>query len=106
MIFKTTITFLTVILISACANHSEFVNNMNNWVGSDIKTFNRHMGQPTSTTKDCTNCSDNITYVYNFQKQDGKALKKCDIFVNVDGCTIKKISWDGNNCTAYPSPLK
>ena len=103
MFTKIIISISAVLLLSACATHQEFVTNMNNWVGSDIEVFNKHIGQPNNTTKDC---NDDITYVYNFQKQDGEVLKKCNIFVKVDKCTIQKISWEGNNCKAYPSALR
>ncbi len=101
---KILLAFITLLITTACATHKEFVINMNNWVGSDIKTFNKHMGKPSQTTQDC---NQDKTYVYNFEKEGSENNKlKCDIWVEVDKCIIKKISWEGSNCKAYSSPLK
>ena len=104
MFYKTLFLVISLIFLSACATKKEFRKDMNNWVGSDIKTYIKHNGHPISTQK---NSNGNTLYVYNFSVQENEIQKKCKRWVEVTKSKkIKKITWDGNYCVAYPSALK
>jgi len=103
MVYKSLL-FISLLLLSGCATHDEFKRDMNNWVGSDIKTYTKHNGKPLKTSK---NVDGNTIYAYSYSSVENETQQRCDWWVEVTKSQkVKKITWDGNYCVAYPSAFK
>lgn len=84
-----------LISISACETYEAYSlgDVLNSWKGSDIDSFIRKNGYPTSSVE-----LPNGNRVYKFTSYSGDRQWWCTKELEVSGTLIVSWAWEGNNC--------